>query len=99
MSESTLEPLLWGFIGGLLGQLLKLIHHANLPKEDRPALMSDPMFWFAWLLLGALGAIVTVAYERSGVKLPPIVAINVGASAPLIAEKLLSSVPAVGKTG
>ena len=93
------EPLIWGFVGGLLGQLLKLIRHANLPKEDRPALVSDPMFWFAGFLLGLLGAIVTAAYERSGVKLPPIVAINVGASAPLIAEKLLSSVPAIGKTG
>jgi hypothetical protein len=83
----TVEPVVWGCIGGLLGNLLLLLHHASLKKEDRPALLSDPWFW-----------ILTLAYLRTGVYLPP-VAINIGASAPLIVEKLLSSAPAIGKAG
>ena len=94
-----MESLLWGCVGGLLSQLLRLIRHSNLPKESRPLLVSDPWFWIGWLLLGIVGGILSLAYERSGVHLPPIVAINIGASAPLIVEKLLSSVPAIGKTG
>ena len=94
-----IEPVLWGIAGGLLGQSLKVIRHAELPKEGRPALLSDPIFWGVWLLLGLLGGFFALAYVRSGVKLPPILAINIGASAPLLAEKLVSTVPALGKTG
>jgi len=92
------EPLIWGFIGGLLGHMLKLVHHANLPKKDRPVLLGDHMFWVGGFVSGLLGTIMTMAYVRSGINLPAFAALNIGASAPLIAGKLLSSVPAVGKT-
>jgi hypothetical protein len=94
-----IEPVLWGLAGGLLGQSLKVIRHADLPKDARPALLADPMFWSVWLLLGLLGGFFALAYVRSGIGLPPILAINVGASAPLLAEKLVSTLPADGKTG
>ncbi len=96
MNEAV-ETVLWGFAGGLLAKLLQVVRHANLPKEARPILMSDPMFWVSWASLGLLGGLVTLAYERSGVRLPPIVAINIGASAPLIADKLISTVPSLGR--
>jgi hypothetical protein len=94
----TVEPVVWGCIGGLLGNLLLLLHHASLKKEDRPALLSDPWFWIGWIIEATFGVILTLAYLRTGVYLPP-VAINIGASAPLIVEKLLSSAPAIGKAG
>jgi hypothetical protein len=94
-----LEPVIWGFVGGLLGHSLRLIRHSEVPRELRPELAGDPMFWCSWFVLGAIGGVFALAYTRSGMKLPPILAINIGASAPLLAEKLISTLPAIGKAG
>ena len=98
MTIEAAEPLLWGGVGGVLGNLLVLLRHAKLPKVERPDLLSDPWFWSGWVIEALFGVILSLAYLRTGVHLPPLVAINIGASAPLIIEKLLSTLPAIGRT-
>ena len=97
-ASGTVEPLVWGAIGGLLGHLLILLNHAKLSKEDRTLAVVDSWFWIGWFIEALLAVIVTLLYLRSGISLPPLLAINVGASAPLIVQRLISSVPAIGKT-
>jgi hypothetical protein len=99
MTDGFIEPLIWGTFGGLLSHLLQLVQHAKSPAKDRTLDLRDKWFWIGWGLLGLLGGAVTFLSERCGFTLQPLVAANIGASAPLIAEKLLSTVPAIGKSG
>ena len=93
-----LEPLVWGAVGGLLGHLLILLNHSKLSKQDRSLTFVDRWFWIGWFIEALLAVVVTLLYLRSGITLPPLLAINVGASAPLIVQRLISSVPAIGRT-
>lgn len=82
--------MLWGVAGGLLGNLLRLVRIANTPQEDRPALLSDPWYWVQFIILALLGGFFSLLYEKSGTHLTPVLAVNVGAAAPVIAQQFLS---------
>lgn len=85
----------YGVAGGFLAELFglwKLRHEldATLP----PYLRS----WFYWLMTGLMigsGGLVSFVYLRSGVQLSPLLAVNVGASAPLIIGSLTAAAPKI----
>jgi hypothetical protein len=81
---------LWGIGGGLLGNLLRLVRVANTPREGRPILFSDPWYWIQFVVLASLGGFFALLYEKSGTHLTPVLAVNVGAAAPVIAQQFLS---------
>jgi hypothetical protein len=79
-----------GVLGGLAGGLVNLHEWGLLPKSQRPD--RDCIYWIAVLVIGpALGGILAGAYEASGMKLRPIVALNVGVTAPLVLRSWLST--------
>ena len=45
--------------------------------------------------MAAFGALLVALYEASGSQLSPILAFNIGASAPLILEPLVRQVPSI----
>ena len=53
--------------------------HYNKTKEDRSLAVVDSWFWIGWFIEALLAVIVTLLYLRSGISLPPLLAINVGA--------------------
>ena len=55
-------------------------------------------WWFYWvcaLALSALGALLVYLYEGSGVAIDPILAFNIGASAPLIVRQMTRAAPEI----
>jgi hypothetical protein len=85
-----LEGIAWGIAGGVFAELLgwfKLRHQA---PEDLPIHVKTAHYWIVTTCMILSGGILVVAYLRSDLKVNAIMALNVGASAPLILGTLVS---------
>jgi len=78
--------------GGIAVHLLNLVELQNIPKDRRPD-FKDWLYWLPFMVSPALAAVVAFAYEKSGTSLSPILAMNVGASTPLLLRSLASASP------
>lgn len=78
--------------GALAVELLKLAEVRNIPKHERPDL-KEILYWAPFLILPLLGACLAYVYIMSDLVLKPILAVNIGISAPLIIRTMASSVP------
>ena len=87
-----MPPFLYAFIGGLALNLIQLAELYRIPKMDRPETFRDPLYYAQLIGLPAIGGFLVYAYEHSGTMLSPILAINVGASAPAILKSLSKQV-------
>jgi hypothetical protein len=89
-------PFWYGFFGGLAVNVVRLAELANTPPEERPKTFSDPFYVFQLIALPLLGGGLAYTYEADGIVLKPILALNIGASAPLILKNLASALPPIG---
>ncbi|UUZ64661.1 hypothetical protein LP417_06945 [Polaromonas sp. P1-6] len=78
--------------GALAVELLKLAEVRNIPKHERPDL-KEFLYWVPFLILPLIGAGLAYVYIVSEIVLKPILAVNIGISAPLIIRTMASSVP------
>ena len=86
------DSILFASGGALAIKLLDLVELANVPKDRRPELKTF-FYWLPFVILPLLGGFVAYAYIESGTTLTPILAINIGVSAPLIFRTMASSIP------
>jgi hypothetical protein len=84
--------LLLAAFGGLTVHLLNLVELQNVPKDRRPD-FKDWLYWLPFGVSPALAAVVAFAYVNSGTPLSPILAINVGASTPLLLRSFTNANP------
>lgn len=87
------EGFLWGILGGLFAELLGWHKLRQIDFGDYPAWTKTRSYWlitFAMIIAG--GALVDM-YIRSGATLNSIVAVNLGASAPLVLGTFASQTP------
>lgn len=88
----------FGVIGGMLGNLLRLVNIANMKPSDRPLVFKDFWWYVQFIILAAFGGFFVYLYETS-ITMTTVLAVHIGASAPLIAQTLAANVPsAIGKT-
>lgn len=88
-----MEPCtLYAAFGGLFINGLSLLELYSVPKEQRPD-FRDPLYWLPFLAWPVIGGVLALAYKESQTALSPILAINVGASAPLIIRSMISAAP------
>ena len=87
-----------GAFGGLAMRLLDLAELYKLPPERRPD-VRDPLYWIQFFVFPLVGGVTTFAYAQSGTELNAILAVNIGASAPLILRSLRNVAPALGPHG
>jgi hypothetical protein len=73
----------FGFFGALALKLLEFTELARIPPASRPDL-KDAIYWVPYLIMPILGGGLAYAYIASSVELKPMLAINIGISAPLI---------------
>lgn len=95
MSEviTHLNSSVWFAIsGGLAIKLLELAELHKLPKLERPDL-KDWLYWVPFIILPVLGGGLAYAYVASSTVLSPMLAINVGVSAPLILRAMAQANP------
>jgi hypothetical protein len=76
---------------GALGlKLLELAEIRNLPPERRPNL-KDIIYWASYVIMPLLGGGLAYIYIISDISLKPILAMNIGISAPLILRTMAQS--------
>lgn len=82
--------LLFAAFGGLAVSGLGLLELQGVPAEQRPD-FKDPLYWLPFVAWPVVGVVLTIAYTSSGTSMNPILAINVGASAPLILKGMVNA--------
>jgi hypothetical protein len=79
-----LSPAVWfGVSGAFAIKLLELAELHKIPRLERPDL-KDWLYWLPFVIMPFLGGGLTYAYVSSNTALTPMLAINVGVSAPLV---------------
>ena len=96
---SGLHAFLYGLGGGLVPELVALYRMRQQPQL--PQWFKSWIYWLPTIAMIAAGGGLAAAYAASGSQLGPILAINVGASAPLILSTITASAPDItpGKIG
>ena len=89
------EAFWYGIVGGFLAELFSLWKLRRELKKGLPPYLRS---WFYWLMTGLMigsGGVVALVYVQSGVSLSPLLAVNVGACAPLIIGSLTAASPKI----
>src|SRR2546423_833307 len=87
---SPLETVLFALFGAVAVQLLDVAEYRRLPEDVRPQLR-DPFYWAQLAVYPLLGAGLAFAYVRGGQPPTPILAIQIGASAPLLIRAMVAA--------
>ena len=86
--SSQSQVFLWGCLGGFAAELLQL--HELSKIDSPPKYLRRPAYWFVTLLMIGLGGVLGLAFFTSG-SMHSLLALQIGASAPLIVRKVASS--------
>lgn len=89
----VLHGFAYGVLGGALGELLGLFRMRKDLAAEFPVYLKSGWYWSITLLMILAGGVLVVVYLKSGMLLNPLLAVNVGASAPLILGSLGSQMP------
>ena len=94
-----LEGFLYGLFGGILAELLALFKLRHQSAQSLPVFLRSKFYWIVTIAMMCAGGGLAAVYLNSGIRLIPILAVNLGASAPLIFGSLVAQVPpiSVGK--
>lgn len=90
---SPLETFLWGLFGGFGAEISVVFAHRHRAAKEFPHWLKSWTYYIASLAMVLLGGGIAVAYAKSGTTLNAILAIQIGASAPLIFRKLSETIP------
>ena len=82
--------------GGLAVNLLTLLELRHLPRIERPDTFRDPLYTLHFFIVPLCGGVLCLAYVAGGT-VSPLLAINVGASAPLILKSFAAVIPPTGR--
>ena len=91
-----LEVFIWGLVGGVIaefGVVFQLRHQLHVGHHYW--LRS----WWYWVIVGAMvvvAGVIVVAHSKSGTVLNPLIAIQLGATTPLLLRKFREAVPDSG---
>lgn len=91
-----MAPFWFAVFGGFAANIVRIFDLVQTPRPERPKTFSDPLYCLQFFILPFLGGFLAYAYQSEGTVLSPILAINIGASAPLILKTLASAAPAIG---
>lgn len=96
MDTSLFQPtVLFAYFGALAIKLLEVAELRTIPKTQRPD-FKDWVYWIPFFVMPILGAGLAYVYVMSGIALKPILAVNVGISAPLILRAMAEVNPLQG---
>lgn len=88
-----LETFLWGLFGGVGAEVSVVFAHRHRAANDFPYWLKSWVYYISSLVMVFFGGGIAVAYASSGTTLNAILAIQIGASAPLIFRKLSETIP------
>ncbi|WP_421511462.1 hypothetical protein ACOQH0_02665 [Enterobacter sp. JS8-1] len=77
--------LIYGLIGGLIPEMVGIYNLRCVEKNSRPAWLTSRFYWISTLVMILIGVALVYFYESIlNLKLNEIIAIHIGASAPII---------------
>ena len=83
----------YGFLGAFLLNIVRLAELANTPKIERHPTFSDWVWVVQFLGLPVVGGALAWDYHADGASVKPLLAMNIGLSAPLILKAMAAVVP------
>jgi hypothetical protein len=89
----VLEGFLYGLLGGALAEVLGLFRLRQQAAGNLPEFLKSTFYWMVTVAMLCAGGGIVVVYFKSGISLNPLLAVNVGASAPLIISSLVAQTP------
>ncbi|AZP12182.1 hypothetical protein [Undibacterium parvum] len=92
MTDSFVSPVLFAVFGAFATKFLELAELHKLPKSQRPDL-KDWLYWFSFFIMPVLGGGLAFMYVSSDIVLKPVLAVNIGISAPLILRAMAVNNP------
>ena len=90
---TTLTAFGYGFLGAFLLNIVRLAELANTPRIQRHPTFSDWLWVVQFLGLPVVGGALAWAYHADGANLKPLLAMNIGLSAPLILKAMAVVAP------
>lgn len=91
---TSLVAFTYGRLGGVLINVVRLAELASVPKIERPPTFSDPLWViFQFIALPLVGGVLAFLYHQDGAALKPLLAMNIGVSAPLILKTVWGAAP------
>lgn len=88
-----LETFLWGAFGGVGAEAATWAAIRYSKPTEYPYWLKSPLYYAIAVFLILLGGGVAVMYARSATPLNPVLAAQIGASAPLLLRKFSEAVP------
>jgi hypothetical protein len=82
-----------GVLGGVFAEIFSLSKLRYLPRDARPLWVGSMWYWAITVAMMLSGGALVAIYLGSGVTMTPLLAVNIGASAPLILQSLVSQAP------
>ena len=82
-----------GFAGGMASELLDWFRIRKELHLGVPGWAKSWLYWAITVAMAGVGGLLVFMYRTSGIEVSPILAFNIGASAPLILRSLTSQVP------
>jgi hypothetical protein len=92
-----LETFGWGVFGGFGTEAAVVFALRHTSSAEAPHWLRSPIYYFIAAIMILIGGGVAIAYARSGTLLSPFLAIQIGASTPLLLRKLRETVPGAPK--
>lgn len=86
--------ILFAFFGGLAINIIRLFERNNSPPDRRPPI--DKWYIAQFIILPIVGSGVALMYLWDQTPLTALLAVQVGASAPLIIKQFAAAVPTTG---
>lgn len=83
----------WGIVGGMFAELLKWHAMREQLHRKMPDYAKTPSYWVVTSLMILAGGVVVVVHQYYVADMHPFLAINLGASAPLLLRELAHTTP------
>jgi hypothetical protein len=87
--------LFYGVLGGIFAELLGWFQLRKQAPESLPQFLKSWFYWGITLGMILAGGILVVIYLASAIPLKPILAVNIGASAPLLIGAFVAQTPSI----
>jgi len=89
------EGFIYGLAGGICSEISGLFKIRQMLGISCPEYLKSFGYWFITIFMALLGGGLVVAYIASGFEFKPILAINIGATAPLFFEAIARKAPEI----
>ena len=89
------DGFMYGIAGGALAELFGLFKLRHEAPSAFPLWIKSWFYWLVTIAMMLAGGVLVVIYLKSNIALQPIIAVNLGASAPLLIGTFATQAPRV----